>query len=69
MRDLQTGHQSHDAQPMWHIHEGGHMPVSPKSRVVVRYRGGALSRPIEAASHRWQSWPPDIGDTAFDIVA
>ena len=68
MRDVHTNPRNDEAEPMWQSHHGGQMPVGPKTRVIVRYRCGAQSEPVEAGTHRWGIWPPEIGDTAFDIV-
>ena len=67
MRDWQTDHQNDEST--WRRHDGGPAPKTRKTRVIVRYRCGDLSKPIEAGTHRWQSWPAEIGGTAFDIVA
>ena len=69
MRDLQTNRRNDENEPGWLKHEGGLAPVVPKTLVVLRYRCGTRSRPVEAGSHRWQSWPADMGESAFDIVA
>ena len=69
MRDLRTNRRNEKVEPGWLNHEGGPAPVAPKRLVVLRYRGGALSQPVEAGTHRWQRWPADMGESAFDIVA
>ncbi len=68
MRYTLTNPQDNEAEPIWQVHDGSQMPVGPRMRVNVRYRCGMFSEPIEAGTHRWKSWPPEIGDTAFDIV-
>ena len=69
MRDTRISRNSDENAHSWLDHEGGPAPVVAKTRVVLRYRCGLLSQPVEAASHRWQSWPVDMGESAFDIVA
>ena len=69
MRDMQNNLKSDENEFGWLDHDGGPAPVVAKMRVVLRYRCGLLSQPVEAASHRWQSWPVDMGESAFDIVA
>ena len=69
MRDSPTKLRDKGVELGWLDHHGGPAPVAPKTLVVLRYRCGTLSQPVEADTHRWQSWPPDIGESAFDIVA
>ena len=69
MRDLQANRRNERLELRWLDHHGGPAPVVPKTLVVLRYRCGTLSQPVETGSHRWQSWPPDMGESAFDIVA
>ena len=68
MSDVQTNPQNDEPGPIWQGHDGEPIPIGPKAWVIIRYRCGALSQPVEAGTHRWKSWPPEIGDTAFDIV-
>jgi hypothetical protein len=69
MRDLQGTYDNGRCEVVWFNHSGGPSPLGAKTVVIVRYRCGAGSKPIEAGTHRWQSWPSEIGETAFDIVA
>jgi hypothetical protein len=50
----------------WVVHDGGEMPVGPSTIVIVAYRCGAISEPIEAGQRRWKRWPS--GDSEWDIV-
>ena len=69
MRDVWADRRNERAEPGWLNHEGGPAPVAPKTFVVLRYRCGTVSQPVEAGSHGWQSWPADMGESAYDIVA
>ena len=69
MRDLRANRRSDENESGWLDHYGGPAPVVAKTHVILRYRCGTLSQPVEAGSHRWQSWPADMGESAFDIVA
>ena len=69
MRDLQTNRRNERVELGWLDHHGGPAPIVAKTRVVLRYRCGLLAQPVEAGSHRWLSWPADMGESAFDIVA
>ena len=69
MRDLRSNRRNDEKESNWLKHEGGPAPVISKTLVVLRYRCGLLSQPVEAGSHRWQGWPTDMGESAFDIVA
>lgn len=52
----------------WTPHEGGAIPVAAEVLVEVRYRDAVVSDPVRAKQRRWESWPSDLGDTAWDIV-
>ena len=51
----------------WELHTGRHCPVSPETKVDIRYRNGTLDEGILARQRRWELWR-DIGETGFDIV-
>lgn len=44
------------------------MPVGPEIWVKVRYRKGHTSRAVRAKMRRWEAWPPDIGESDWDVV-
>lgn len=53
----------------WTQHAGEPCPVLPDAKVRVRYRNAAESDVILAKERRWEAWPPEIGESDWDIVA
>jgi hypothetical protein len=53
----------------WNDHQGGPCPLAAERKVIVRYRNGVESPELAARERRWESWPRDVGDSDWDIVA
>jgi hypothetical protein len=53
----------------WNIHRGGPSPVSPTTKVRIRYRNGVICDEVEAGHRRWERWPADVGEGEWDITA
>lgn len=52
----------------WNEHDGKSCPVAPDQKVKVRYRNGVESETILAREERWEAWPPEVGESDWDIV-
>jgi hypothetical protein len=56
------------AERIWIDHDGGAMPVTPETTVMVCFRNGQISGPYPAGRWRWKSWPAPLQRVEFDIV-